>query len=108
MYTKVVLTAIAVFLGIMALRPMMEAPAVRAQSGDARYYIEPRTVTLRAPDGGVQVEGKMVIDLSNGDVWGFPTATNQPYPIDLARSAPPVSKAIYLGRFDFSSMVRAR
>jgi hypothetical protein len=47
-------------------------------------YIEPGTIALRVPDsGGAIGEGKMVIDLKTGNVWGFPTnVTGSPYPID--------------------------
>jgi hypothetical protein len=50
----------------------------------------------------------MVINLNNGEVWGFPTLNNGPYPVDLSSSKPPVSQAMYLGQFDFSSMKRTR
>jgi hypothetical protein len=42
---------------------------------------------LREPDGSQQVEGKIVIDMTNGDVRGFPTLSGLglPYPADPAR-----------------------
>jgi hypothetical protein len=49
----------------------------------------------------------MVVDLRNGDVWGFPTLLGSPYPVDPTRSQPPTSTPIYLGRFDFSKMTDA-
>jgi hypothetical protein len=35
-------------------------------------------------DGSQQVEGKIVIDMRNGDVWGFPTQSGPglPYPVE--------------------------
>jgi len=36
-------------------------------------YVELRTISIRRPDsGGTLGDGKMVIDLKTGDVWGFP------------------------------------
>ena len=106
-YTRVILTVIAVLLGIVAFRPLARPAPVQAQSDVSRYYIEPGTLTVRRPDGTQQVDGKMVVDLRNGDVWGFPTTLGSPYPIDPTRSQPPVSTPIYLGRFDFSKMTDA-
>jgi hypothetical protein len=37
---------------------------------------------LRAPDNGRQVLGKVVVDLRNSNIWGFPTLTQEPYSID--------------------------
>jgi hypothetical protein len=50
------------------------------------------------------MEGKVFIDMRNGDIWGFPTLSSTPYPVDLVNSTPPVSAPMYLGRFDFSRM----
>jgi hypothetical protein len=50
-------------------------------------------------------EGRMVVDLRNGTIWGFPTyAAGAVYPIDTTTSKGAVSRAIYLGRFDLDSM----
>jgi hypothetical protein len=108
LYTKLVLTAIALLLAVMAWRPAVFPAAVHAQSGAADLYIEPRTYTLRKPDGTAQVEGRVVIDLRSGDVWGFPTMSSAPYPVDMTNTKPPVSEPMYLGRFDFSKMKRTR
>jgi hypothetical protein len=101
--SKILLAIIAVFLGLIALRPFFAAEPVHAQSGDAYpFFVEPGYVTLRAPDGSRQVTGKMVIDMTTGDIWGFPTMTSSPYPIDSTTATPPVSRPMYLGKFDFS------
>jgi len=107
-YLKAVLTLIAVLLGILALRPAMDSIVVKAQSDYSHLYIEPGTTMLRKPDGSRQVKGKVVIDLRSGEAWGFPTLSGAPYPVDPTTSQPPVSQAMYLGQFDFSSMKRAR
>src|SRR5215831_6802698 len=104
-YTNFILTVIALLLGIIALRPAVRPSVVSAQSGSYSYlYIEPRVFTLRRPDGMQQLEGKVAIDMRNGDIWGFPTLTELPYPVDGTTSKPPVSSPMYLGKFDFSKI----
>ena len=104
LYTKCVLTLIAVLLGVIAFLPIARPRAVSAESNYSYLYVEPRITTLRKPDGTQQVEGKVVIDMRNGDVWGFPTLSSAPYPVDLVHTQPPVSTPMYLGQFDFSKM----
>jgi hypothetical protein len=103
-YSKCVLTVIAILLAVIALRPLVRPAIVTAQSDYPHLYIEPGTTTLRKPDGTQQVQGKVVIDLRNGNVWGFPTLSSAPYPVDTTREEPPVSSPMYLGKFDFSKM----
>lgn len=103
-YIKLILTVIALLLGIVAFRPLVRPAAIQAQSDYSYLYVEPGTTTVRRPDGTRQVDGKMVIDMRTGDVWGFPTTLGSPYPVDPAHSEPPVSTPIYLGRFDFSKI----
>ncbi len=81
-----------------------KAQAESSQKFD--FYIEPGTTTLRAPDGSRQVMGKVVIDLKNGRVWGFPTLGSQPYPVDITKLEPPLSRPIYLGQYDFAATNR--
>jgi hypothetical protein len=104
LYLKAVLTVIAVLLGVLALRPMVQPAAVRAEANFSRFYIEPGTTLLRKPDGMTQVEGKVVIDMNTGNIWGFPTMSGTPYPVDTSANKPPVSKPMYLGKFDFESV----
>jgi len=107
LYSKCVLTAIALLLAVLALEPLVRPAAASAQSNGASasyLYVEPRTTMLRKPDGTQQVEGKVVIDLRNGNVWGFPTLSGAPYPVDTTRSEPPVSTPMYLGKFDLTKM----
>ena len=100
LYTKCVLTALAVLLAVIAFR---SPTPVHAALEPYQVWIEPGSTTLRAPNGEVQVPGKMVVNLTTGDIYGFPTGGG-PYPVDSTSSTPPVSKAIYLGKFDFTSM----
>ena len=80
-FVKTLLFAIAVFLGVTAFRPLLMPPPVNTQSQEGYpFYIEPGVVSLRAPDGSRQVYGRMVVDLRNGKVCGFPTFTQDPIP----------------------------
>jgi hypothetical protein len=100
---KILLLTIAIFLGVIALRPFFTAAPVHAQGPDAYpFFIEPGYVALRDPDGTRQLMGKMVVDMTNGDIWGFPTMTSSPYPIDSTTATPPVSRPMFLGKFDFT------
>ncbi|HMK29158.1 MAG TPA: hypothetical protein VK473_05680 [Terriglobales bacterium] len=101
---KTLLLVLSLFLGVIALRPLLAPQPVQAQADSSSLYIEPGTTMLRSPDGSTQVMGKVVVDLKNGKVWGFPTLNNAPYPVDMTNPTPPVSKPIYLGRFDFAAM----
>jgi hypothetical protein len=100
---KALLIVIAVLLGIIAFRPTMAPPVVKAQTAEGYpFYIEPGVSMLRAPDGSRQVYGKVVVDLRNGKVWGFPTLTSDsPYPIDQVNSTPPTSHPFLLGKYAF-------
>lgn len=100
-------TTMAVVIGLLALaavRPLFfpEVSHAQAPAWPTSLYIEPGVTMLRAPDGSRQVLGKVMIDLSTGNVWGLPTTGGQPYPIDGTKSKPPTSVPFLLGRFDFS------
>ncbi len=103
-YTQLILTVIAVLLAILVVRQYDVPALVQAQSPE--IYVEPGYTNLRRPDGLAQVQGKMVVNLNTGEIWGFPTITGGPYPIDGGKSTPPVSKPMYLGKFDFAAMHR--
>jgi len=103
--TNVVLLLIAVSLLAIVLRPYLRPEAAQAQSGTPYpLYIEPGTQMLRAPDGSKQVLGRVVIDMRNGNVWGFPTTTTDTYPVNAMNSKPPVSHPFPLGRFAFEDI----
>jgi hypothetical protein len=106
--TKLLLTLVALLLSANLIRPFLDSAPSHAQSQDQVYtiYVEPGVTTLRAPDGSRQVLGKVVVDLHNGNVWGFPTTTDQAYPVDVTRQDPPTSTPFRLGRFDFSKMTQ--
>jgi hypothetical protein len=105
--TKSVLVVIAFFLGMVALHPYIAPPAIQASSGDGYpVYVEPGVSMLLAPDGSQQVLGKVVVDLRNGNVWGFPTLTQNPYPTAGANTKPQVSHPFLLGKFALSDIDR--
>lgn len=95
-------------LALLVVREYEKPIAVLAQSDRANIFIEPGFLTLRSPDGLTQVQGKMVVNLNNGEIWGFPTIQSSPYPVDPTNTTPPVSKPMYLGQFDFPAMKRTR
>ncbi len=104
-YTKIVLTAIAILLGALALRPAISPVRVQAQSDLPCLYVEPGVTSIRLPDGSSLGDGKIMIDLRNGDVWGFPTnMAGARYPVDVTASKPATSKPAYLGKFDLTTI----
>lgn len=103
-FIQAVLVAIAVFLGMIALRPLFTPAPVRAQAETQRFFVEPGVYMLRATDGSRQMMGKVVVDLSNGKIWGFPTWSDKPYPVDVSKTLPPTVLPFYLGKFDFSGV----
>ncbi|MBM3774540.1 MAG: hypothetical protein FJW37_05185 [Acidobacteria bacterium] len=93
-------------LGMIAVQGWTARP-VRAQLQEPySVYIEPGTTALLTPGGQQQQIGKVIVDLRNGNVWGFPTLNPRPYPVDTTRKEPPVSRPVYLGRYELEAMNR--
>lgn len=90
-----------VLLAVIAFRPAIASEAVRAQhsSRACGLQFEPGTTTIVAPGAECQVIGKVAYDTCNGKVWGFPTTTPSPNPVDCTSPNPPLSHPMYLGRF---------
>ena len=108
-FTKAVLLVIAVLLGVIVFRPVVQPAPVRAQAQSEDgypFYVEPGYTMIRKPDGTSQMYGKVIVDMRNGDIWGFPTLTTSPYPIDSAQTKPPKSYPMYLGKFMFEDAKR--
>ena len=97
--TNFLLGVIALLLLTLVLRPFRAPEPVFAQTPDTDYYFEPGTFLVRAPDNSQQVYAKVVVDLSNGRVWGFPTLTTLPYPSDPIYNKAQTSHPFLLGRF---------
>lgn len=104
---KLLLLAIAVFLGVLAFRPVAHPEPVFAQDGTAySFQIMQGMVTLRKSDG-TQTWGKVAVDMRTGDIWGFPMpAQNTPYPVYGPSDNPKVSHPMYLGKMAFSEATR--
>ena len=112
--TNVLLLVIAVALIAIAVRPLRQPYPAQAQAQTAPIqttasdplYIEPGTVMLRSTDGNTQVFGKMIVDLNTGGIWGFPTLTGSPYPVDITSTKPPVSHPMFLGTFALGDITK--
>lgn len=106
-FAKLMLVIIALLLGALVFRPVVQPVPVQAQTVDSRsFYVEPGYTMLRKPDGSGQMYGKMMIDMRTGDIWGFPTLAEGPYPVDVAKPEPPKSHPMYLGKFVLSEASR--
>jgi hypothetical protein len=100
--TNLLLFVIAVALIGIAIRPYLDPRPAEAQSSTAHpFYIEPGVQMLRYPNGSGQVYGKVVVDLRNGKIWGFPTGSLDPYPSSPMGNKAPISRPIALGKFAF-------
>src|SRR6516164_4373395 len=96
--TNLLVLTIALTLLAIALRPYIAPAPVQAQwATPDPFYIEPGTQMLRAPDGSKQVNGRVVVDLRNGNVWGFPTFVADTYPINTGSNTPPTSHPFSAG-----------
>lgn len=105
LYLRVVLTLIAVFLGILALRPLLAPAGVRAQSdgGCSCLQFDPGVKQIVVPSGEASVPGRIAIDLRTGNVYGFP-ADPVGYPRRPADDRPAVSNPVLLGRFNLDKL----
>ncbi len=101
------LLIIAVSLVAIAVQPLIVPPPAKAQGATVYpFYIEPGSELLRAPDGSKQVYGKVVVDMTTGKIWGFPTLAPQSYPSANLQNKPPVSRPFELGRFAFEDTAK--
>jgi hypothetical protein len=101
---KFLLLVIAIFLGVIALRPYVAPPVVQAQPGGAYpVFFMPGAVMLPDPHGHLGgVPGKVVVDLRNGNIWGFPGFTQDDY--GTFNSTLPTSHPILLGKYALADM----
>lgn len=99
--TNLLLISIAVALFAIAAGPYFTPSPARADSNPYPFFIEPGTQMLRAPDGSKQLYGRVIIDMRNGNVWGFPTNSTDVYPTNPMSTKPEVSHPFALGRFAF-------
>jgi hypothetical protein len=106
LFDRIVLALATIFLGVIALQPQFTPQIAQAQGASNHLYVEPGIVSLFSPDKTRTTQGKVMIDLATGNVWGFPTATEAPYPIDHVAPQPATSSPMYLGKFDLTGMHR--
>ena len=106
-FVKLLLAMSVLILAALVFRPFVQPAPVQAQAADSRsFYVEPGYTMLRKPDGSGQMYGKMMIDMRTGDIWGFPTLVEGPYPVDVSKAEPPKSHPMYLGKFVLSEAGR--
>ena len=98
---RCLIAGLVLLVAVLMLRPVMAPEVVRAQDSPRMcgLQFEPLTTTIRAPGADRQVIGKIAYDTCNGRIWGFPTLSSAPYPVDSTNPNPPTSHPIYLGRF---------
>jgi len=104
LFDRVALALATAFLGLIALRPLITPEVAQAQTAQNHLFIEPGIHMLLSPDRTRQTQGKIVVDLTTGNIWGFPTSRDTPYPIDSAKPQPGTSLPMYLGKFDLNGM----
>ena len=101
LYTKAVLTLIAILLAVCAVR--LPVATVRADDWEAVLRFDPDVHQIDVPGGSASLSGRIAIDTRTGYVYGFPT-NGVAYPRNLQNSSLAVSKPILLGRFDLSNL----
>jgi len=102
---KLLLLVIAIATSVIALRPYIAPAPVNAQAHAVYpFFIEPGTAMLRTPDGRRHEVGKVVVDMRNGNVWGFPTNTPDPYPFNPTSSSLITSHPFLLGKYALSDV----
>ncbi|MFN7992073.1 MAG: hypothetical protein U0Q18_00635 [Bryobacteraceae bacterium] len=105
LYTKVVFTAIGIFLGIVALRPYTAPAGVKAQDTNhcGCLVFDPNVTQIITPDGQSSVPGRVAIDVRTGNIYGFPSDPVG-YPRDPGRNRPATSDPVLLGRFNLEKI----
>ena len=103
-FDRMMLVLLVLFLGLIAFRPLLAPAPVAANNENRHFFVEPGVTVLQSPNKDRRLTGKVVIDLNTGKIWGFPTLTDLPYPVDITKETPPVSEPIYLGKFDFAAI----
>jgi hypothetical protein len=103
-YTKITLTMIAIFLGIVALRPLLAPVNARAESTATFAPLQFSESLNEFDSKNGRMVGRLAIDLRTGNVYGFPTDGNF-YPRNSLKPGPVVSDPVLLGRFNLDKLV---
>jgi len=103
-FVKFLLLVIAIFLGVIALRPYVAPPVVQAQSsGGYPVHFEPGYIAIPTPNGHMgTVVAKVVIDLRNGNICGFPGYSEDTFAAGDHTLG--ISHPILLGKYALSDM----
>jgi hypothetical protein len=105
-FERAVAALAVLFLGLIALHPFLKPEIAQAQVSGGQVYIEPGINIIRSPDKEILTQGKIVVDLTTGKIWGFPTQADTPYLVDPLKPKALLSSPIFLGKFDFEAMNR--
>ena len=103
LYTKALLTVLAVLLAVCAVR--LPLPVVSAENQEPNLQFDPEVRQLDVPDGSASLAGRVAIDTRSGYVYGFPT-NGVAYPRNRQNSELAVSRPILLGRFEIRNLPR--
>lgn len=95
-----------ILLALAVLQRGMTPTPARADSEYSHFWVEPGVTVIRTPAGDSKFQGKMMIDMRTGEIWGFPTLAGVPYPLASTTQSPPVSRPVYLGKFDLAAARR--
>jgi len=88
---KVLVLGVFAWLFVITFRSFAQPAPVHAQTeASCGFYFEPGTTMIRTPANDWQVLGKVLVNTCNGQIWGFPTITNVPDPVDATSAKPPV------------------
>jgi hypothetical protein len=103
--TNILLLLIALSLLAIALQPIFHPVSVGAEPiSEHRFFVEPGVQVLQTPDLSRSVYGRVVVDLRTGNIWGFPTSRESPYPLHPTSNKPETSHPFLLGRFALEDM----
>ena len=103
-YMKITLTAIAIFLGVVALRPLLAPDNARAESTSAFAPLQFSESLNEFESKNGRMVGRLAIDLRTGNIYGFPTDGN-PYPRNPLKQGVVVSDPVLLGRFNLDKLI---
>lgn len=98
-------------LGILALREInaliSPVPGLAQSNSAGNFFIEPGTVTIPV-DGGGTIQGKVFINVTTGDTYGFPVfGPKLPYPgRQVSEDRPLTVNPVYLGKFNLQRISR--
>lgn len=94
LYTKTVLTLIALLLAVVAITPLVRPNAVAAQPGQNPLMMQPTGLQFTATRGG----GIWFLDPRNGDVWLYDPNSPSPHGSVESTGDPTHYRLVELGK----------